>query len=463
MEDNKPYASSLTTKAIALYKVDNENKPYINLASMATHFQFFEDIFCPAYSGTLVVIDTGENLISSMPIQGNEKIVIEVEDAFGNNYSYDFRVWTVANRISADRRQIYTLGLISKEGLDNERIKLATPRQGVTSTVVQKLLNEKLKVPTARINSEHSRTSCKYIPKIQTSVFSFIRNLQLKTIPKKDHVGHVASNKKAKGGTSTGGDSEIGEGAQIVRDGGAGYVFYQSVRDGYSFVSFDGLVSKESIGSPFIYSPAKVEDQNPNKIQEIVYDQEINMMKKLREGSYSSLTCFFNINTGKYEERLYSVENTWNEMVHLGSQTGLPYGQCDQSKTPTRVMSTIVNNEFWYTGGDKASDDQKFLEKDYQQIHLQQALGRAGILFTQQLTISLTGHLELAAGDIIDVRIPDQKAESIKDEVWDQENSGYYLVRSLNHQFDIVDNSVYTVLSLIRDSQGIKNKESKIA
>ena len=78
MEDNKPYASSLTTKAIALYKVDNENKPYINLASMATHFQFFEDIFCPAYSGTLVVIDTGENLISSMPIQGNEKIVIEV-------------------------------------------------------------------------------------------------------------------------------------------------------------------------------------------------------------------------------------------------------------------------------------------------------------------------------------------------------------------------------------------------
>ena len=160
---------------------------------------------------------------------------------------------------------------------------------------------------------------------------------------------------------------------------------------------------------------------------------------------------------------MYSVENTWNEMVHLGSQTGLPYGQCDQSKTPTRVMSTIVNNEFWYTGGDKASDDQKFLEKDYQQFHLQQALGRAGILFTQQLTISLTGHLELAAGDIIDVRIPDQKAESIKDEVWDQENSGYYLVRSLNHQFDIVDNSVYTVLSLIRDSQGIKNKESKIA
>ena len=51
------------------------------------------------------------------------------------------------------------------------------------------------------------------------------------------------------------------------------------------------------------------------------------MMQKIRKGVYSSIVCYFNINTGKYEEYVYSLKDTWNDMVHLGSQTKLPIGQ----------------------------------------------------------------------------------------------------------------------------------------
>ena len=83
-------------------------------------------------------------------------------------------------------------------------------------------------------------------------------------------------------------------------------------------------------------------------------------------------------------------------------------------------------------------------------------------MFNQQLTISLTGHLELCAGDKIEIRIPEQAAEAVKGtSAYDPEHSGTYLIKQVNHQFNMTDGrSVYTVLDLVRDSQVIKDQES---
>ena len=44
-----------------------------------------------------------------------------------------------------------------------------------------------------------------------------------------------------------------------------------------------------------------------------------------------------------------------------------------------------------------------------------------------------------------------------------QNYSGTYLIKQLNHQFNIGDTrTVYTVLDLVRDSQGIKDQESNV-
>ena len=85
-------------------------------------------------------------------------------------------------------------------------------------------------------------------------------------------------------------------------------------------------------------------------------------------------------------------------------------------------------------------------------------------MFNQQLTISLTGHLELCAGDKIEIMIPNQKQEGLKgDSAYDPEHSGTYLIKQVNHQFNMTDSrNVYTVLDLVRDSQGIKDQESKV-
>ena len=79
--NSKPYASSCEIKQIALYKA-NEEKAYANILNMALFIQYHESILWPAYGATLVVVDNGENLISSMPITGFEKVVFGMYQPF---------------------------------------------------------------------------------------------------------------------------------------------------------------------------------------------------------------------------------------------------------------------------------------------------------------------------------------------------------------------------------------------
>ena len=130
-------------------------------------------------------------------------------------------------------------------------------------------------------------------------------------------------------------------------------------------------------------------------------------------------------------------------------------------------MSTILDNEVWNPdpkiGSVEEGGDGSHQYQDYQLNYLSQGLARSGILFNQQLTISLTGHLELCAGDKIEIKIPDQSAEVVKENAYDPEHSGTYLIKQVNHQFNMGDSrTVYTVLDLIRDSQGIQDQESNV-
>ena len=232
LNNKKPYASSCTVKQIAIWKAGSElDKPYANLIGMVSQFQYHEDIFYPAYSATMVVVDNQESLISSMPIQGFEKVVLEVEDVNNKSYSYEFRVWKVANRTNTDRKQIYTLCLISAEGLFNEGMRVNTIQTGTPTEIVTKLLTEKLRVSPGQIFTQESEGRIKILP-VKKSPFAIIRALQTKTLTINDPVkktapplpGNVISLEVIpwKGGTS-----DVGTGSQ-KSNGTAGFLFFQT-------------------------------------------------------------------------------------------------------------------------------------------------------------------------------------------------------------------------------------------
>ena len=472
---NKEYATQFDVIRIALYKMGQEDKPYANLAGdMCKQFQYFEDIMWPSYAATMVIEDNAENVISTMPIQGFERVIVEVDDlteTSGDNkgrYTYDFRIWNISNRVGSERKQTYTLGLLSYEGLINEGSVVNKVLEGNASNLVKKILDEYLKVPQNLMDVETSATNIKVLP-TKKSPFTVIKSFLHKTISEKI-ANKVDSSEEESSNTS----SDVSDSETKTGSGTAGYLFFQTNK-GFVFRSIDSLVStsKDEFNGnpvvnkePFFWQPAKGVNPSLNRIQEIIFGQEFDIIKKLREGHFSSIMCAIDINTLTYTETKYSLTNTWDEMAHLGSQTKLPLGQRELSKYPTRIMSTILDNEVWNPDPKIASSenggDGSHPYQDYQLNYLSQGLARAGILFNQQLTISLTGHLELCAGDKIEIRIPEQASEAVKGEIaYDPEHSGTYMIKQVNHQFNMSDSrTVYTVLDLVRDSQGIKNQES---
>ena len=473
---DKNYATSFDIIQIALYAVVNDTKPYANLSGdMCKQFQYYEDIMWPSYAATMVIEDSAENIISNMPIQGFEKVVVEVDDLTetGENkgrYTYEFRVWNISNRINVSRRQVYTLSLLSREGLRNEGIVVNKKLSGTTSGIAKKILDEYLDVEPTNMDIEASTTNMVILP-TKKSPYTVIKSLLPKTISEK-----ISKNIETANNSDDASDnkSDVSDPEATKGTGTAGYLFFQTNR-GFVFRSIDSLIStdkdkfngKPVVGSPFYWQPAKLNNPSLNRIQEIVFGQEFDMIKKLREGHFSSVVCSFNINTLTYKEQKYSLKDTWNDMAHLGSQTILPKGQRELSEFPTRVMSTILDNEVFNQDPKIASvedgGDGSHRYQDLQLHYLSQGLARAGLLFNQQLTISITGHLELCAGDKIEIKIPDQSAEAAKETAYDTEHSGTYLIKQVNHQFNMGDSrTVYTVLDLIRDSQGIKDQESKV-
>lgn len=455
---NKPYASSCEVKSIALYKANDDSKPYVNLINMVSGFQYHEDITAPAYSATMIVVDNAENLISSMPIQGFERVIFTVE-AFDIEYVYYFRVARIINRSNKDRQNIYTLYLLSEEALVNEGVRVNNVLTGTPTEITRNLLQQYLNVSPSLLgdsNLDKSEGRIKLLP-AKKSPFSIIRSLQTKTVSK---TKPKPITKKGEAPESSGPSAIPRSDINIKQQskGTAGFLFYRTYR-GFAFKSIDALCEQTPVGEPFKYLPGKTTYESAFKIQEIEYQSELNMMKSLREGVYSSVVCFFDINTGKYQEYVYSLKNTWDDMVHLGSKSKLPAGMERLTNYPSRVMSTIVNNECWYSGSDLASEKSEYI--DTQKEYLSQGISRLGIMSNQVLTISLTGHLELTVGNLINIRVPNQVPDRDRDkETWDPENSGTYLVSKLNHQFDISGGTVFTVLQLIRDSYGIRDDEN---
>ena len=193
-------------------------------------------------------------------------------------------------------------------------------------------------------------------------------------------------------------------------------------------------------------------------------------MTALREGKYASTMIFFNHTTGQYEEFGYKITDTYNSMAHLGNQSkvsDLSAGQQDMVKTPTRIMSMVLDHEAWYNDPDIADPEDKLAENpslyaDQHKHYAAQTVARKTLLKNQRLSLVIPPNNKIAAGDKIEVILQKRASQEQKKEgPIDEENSGVYLVCDVEHiwsKTDGVDGNGETTLQLFRDSYGMKDK-----
>ncbi len=109
MEASYPTDFTLT-KVIIYPNGDKEPRP---ITALVNTFEYVENITHPFLSAKMEVVDSA-GLLTTLPIQGGEKIVVEVDaKAFKKKMEYEFVIWTIQNRFARQQKQSYDIGLIS--------------------------------------------------------------------------------------------------------------------------------------------------------------------------------------------------------------------------------------------------------------------------------------------------------------------------------------------------------------
>ena len=436
---------------------------------MIASFTASESLESPFMAGTLLVSDS-KDFIGTYPIQGGENISIEIQTTFDDKpIKYEFVIASIGGRVVKNKNQTYTLILISPEALINETLRVQEPLTGNPEAIIKKMLGKRFLASTKEFFSEPSRFEVRLNP-ARTRPFDIIASLLKKSVSSKTNYRGVNN-------------ENTNETAQQIK-GSAGFLFWET-RRGYNYFSIDALCDEvdgkysaprlnvEAWG-PYVERVANTEISGDQRflIENATFTSEIDLMKSMRMGKYSSLMVFFNHSTGQYEEYVYKIKDSYDNMAHLGGQESvslIPANQIELSDFPTRVMSMMIDHESWFNEpgianpeDSKATDPNKFA--DWQKYYTAQGASRSELLKNQQGTIRIPGNPEICAGDKIDIRIQSKLADALKKKKpFDEESSGVYLVKKTTQSYKFLSGTggtLKTTLELMRDSYGMKDVPS---
>ena len=451
-------STDFSLKSVAIARV-GETEGY-DIKQMIHSFSYIENVTSPFVAATMLVVDSA-GFMNDLPIQGGETVVVTVQTSVTNEpQEYQLSVWRVANRGTQGKAQVYTLGLTSVEALNNECVRLLKKLEGKPDDIIKKMLREDLKTEKDFFPAEATtQFAVKMLP-ANRRPFDIISSLAVKS---------VASGSSAASGSS-GGSSSSNEKEKV--SGSAGYFFWENKR-GYNFFSVDSLLDKEKgdipTWGPYIQKPANQSDGSDDRftIAQATFLSEVDIMTSMRMGKYSSLLVFFNHSTGQYHEYHYSVRDAYKDMKHLGAQNTpslIKFGDKDISDYPTRIVSTLIDHESWYNEPgiasyeeeDGADTPNEFC--DFHKHYAAQSLMRYELLKNQRATIVVPGNSEICAGDRIDIKLINKVPTKVaKDQPYDQESSGIYLIEEVTHTYDTTEGmngKFTTTLRLMRDSYG---------
>ncbi len=455
---------------------------------MIAAFDVHESIESPFMTAFLTISDS-KNFLNNYPIEGGENISIELKSSFGdapivyNNFVVD----KITSRIIKNKIQVYVLNLTTAEALINEGVRVMDPLTGNAEAIVKKMLGKEYLASTKDLFSEPSRFEVRMNPS-RDRPFDIIAKLLRKSVSAKtDYKGTNSTNTT--------------ETAQQIK-GSAGFLFWET-RRGFMFFSIDAIcddadgkfsaprlnyvreVTQEETDDMYdkdiaAWGPYEEKiansDLTPDQrylIKSAAFTTEVDLMSSFRKGKYSSLMVFFNHSTGQYEEYVYKIKDSYENMAHLGGQEAISLVPANQkgelSDFPTRIMTMLLDHEAWYNEPGianpedaNAKDPNKFA--DWQKYYAAQGAARAELLKNQMGGMDIPGNPLICAGDKIYIKIASKLADDQrKKHPYDEESSGTYLVKEARHLYNFlkgVNGSCDTRLTLMRDSYGVKDVPS---
>ena len=433
----------------------------VELSAGVVDFRYYENVLTNSVTATATCVETGyqaddkggasgqQSTVDGLPIRGGERTDITIEDAYGNELTFEEGLYV--NRLrdvdAGTSKDVYFIDFATREFFANEQTRVIKKYEGNIGDNVEKILKDVLKV-TSDIEIDKTAVPYNFIGN-DRKPFYICTWLASKSIPE-------MATQDGKSGIS----------------GAAGYLFFQT-RDGYHFISIDKIFTGEP-KKRYIYnnSPGLPEGYDA-KVLTYDIDSDVDVGQNLMMGMYNNRSIFFDPLSFSYEVRSFpepEVPPVEGQIVeepvpskeqYLDKTENAAEKPADEliakefRESPSRLMSFVLDTGALPSGItsqeqlDKWKSDKAKPNYDAKNT-LVQSIMRYNQLFTVKTKITIPGDFSIKAGDLVQCDFPELSGNESKEV--NSESKGIYMVASVCHR--ITPDSSTSSLSLVRDSFG---------
>ena len=389
-----------------------QNLPQIAVKNLMLELNIYESINSPHLTGDLTIRDT-MNHRSNMSMTGQEEIefVLSTND---ESEEIDFktlrgRIYRISNIVSTTAtEQVYTLHFVTKDAMRNTQTRVKSAYKGASNQIVSNILTNVLKSekPFFAETSSHFM----HVVGNLRYPFEFIRMCARRSVST-DHADKS-------------------------------YLFFENHR-GYNFASrskliFDAPFAKRPVHESFYTSYQKPKVDTPEEMRTMLSYQIVSQQDVLRDNVNGLLNnTHYNFNrTGKSLEKKISSYETYANDRDLD---GFPLYTETPEKNSDRLFdfpdSQITLGSFDpFLHTQSTSDNTSYKNTNPNQPDSMRETLSSNI----KVKIELHGNSNLAAGDIIQLDIPNHEPiiNSQDTDVHDVFLSGSYIIENIVHKVD---------------------------
>jgi hypothetical protein len=407
-----------------------------DISNFMLELHIYEDVFSPCMTGKLIFADA-INLISSVPILGNEIITVKIrtptlEDNAFNVIEKSFQIYSIDDRtLTSDRSQYYTISFISKEGYYDSVIPISKTFRGKTNEIVSDIYDTYIKAPR-RFDNEEVFTNLIITDAPHQSNLSYTSNFW----PPFKNLNFIS--RRCRGASLSGADHLFFETNKsfyfssleaLINDQLASGIFEEYV------IELDGMTLPRRSNDLKYYG--NIFQNSMTKIETLKMTKTLNALEGQTSGYFSNTVLGYDLTTKKMSEINFNFIDNNNAFVKTDVGTPIPadVAQSSYANSEFVMFNTCVFNDYGKTA------TAGLPEGHPAQLYADRHTFRKSYLnsfdhFRFEMTIP--GRTDIEVGNLINMLHPNPSVidESDIDTIIDPILSGVYLITAIHHKFD---------------------------
>jgi len=399
---------------------------YQDVGAQVINVQFYEDLFAPFITGSLILKDSLD-LVNLFPFIGEEYLELEISTPTldKNNIKGKYYIYKMTNReMSGDKSVVYQLHFISVEAV----VDLNKKTSRVFGDKISKMIEPFIKDKTFGLESdkkvfiEDTLNNTKYISNYWTPI---------------ENIMYLAD-------------------TAINTNRSPSYVFFEN-RDGFYFISLERLYTN-AVFQDFVYDKYTRDDRpgggsirNPEKdykrILEISIPTAFDYMDRIRSGMLSSRQVSYDVTKKTYTAKNYNMFQRFEQQKHLNKYP------INSDRSIFRAASRIITypKNFGNFNGFGDVTNAKSNQERLSLLKLAEA---------NKINITVPGRCDYTVGQKIKLDLKRIEPLSKKDgDTTDKMFSGNYIIAAINHYVDREKHECY--MEIIKESSMMDMNRTK--